>query len=148
MSFFKASVKKVTSLFQIDAAFTKSALKSVYLGNSVQKFYTLGGNVIINSTVRLEDNPSTRQRGIRNSLQRHLIKVIQAHGNNIGNSALWVDGPVNPVPAVDGEEMGITITEVEVSILRRGGKLFVLNIGVNLYRYYTYQHTYFRVYSV
>ncbi|KAF2367714.1 SEA domain [Trinorchestia longiramus] len=85
----------------IESAFKKSAMKSIYLGNKVEKFYTLGGNVIVNSTVKLEDNPSTRSQDIKRSLQRHLIKVIQAHNNNIGNSALWVDGPLNPIPVVD-----------------------------------------------
>ncbi|XP_018010908.1 uncharacterized protein LOC108668242 isoform X3 [Hyalella azteca] len=85
----------------IESAFKKSALKSVYLGSTVEKFYPLGGNVIINSSIKLEDNPNTRSRDIKRSLQRHIIKVIQAHNNNIGSSSLWVDGPLNPIPLVD-----------------------------------------------
>lgn len=75
---------------------------SAYLGNTVHKFYSLGGKVIVNSTINLEDLPTTRNRNIRQTLQRQIIQVIQSHANNIGNSALWVDGPLNPVPDVSG----------------------------------------------
>ena len=68
----------------------------------MQKFYSLGGKVIVNSTVILEDSPLTRNRNVRTQLQRHMIQVIQSHANNIGNSALWVDGPLNPIPQVAG----------------------------------------------
>ncbi|XP_071536445.1 uncharacterized protein [Panulirus ornatus] len=91
----------------ISNTMTKTPLGSAYLGNIVQKFYSLGGKVIVNSTINLEDLPTTRNRNIRQTLQRQIIQVIQSHANNIGNSALWVDGPLNPVPDVsDVNECG------------------------------------------
>ncbi|ROT78276.1 hypothetical protein C7M84_003006 [Penaeus vannamei] len=84
----------------IDSALSKTQMSSAYLSNTVHKFYSLGGKVIVNATVNLESTPATRARTIRQALQRQVIQVIQSHGNKIGESALWVDGPLNPVPEV------------------------------------------------
>ncbi|XP_037788897.1 LOW QUALITY PROTEIN: SH3 domain-containing protein C23A1.17-like [Penaeus monodon] len=84
----------------IDSAMSKTQMSSAYLSNTVHKFYSLGGKVIVNSTINLESTPATRSRTIRQALQRQVIQVIQSHGNKIGESALWVDGPLNPVPEV------------------------------------------------
>ncbi|XP_069955371.1 mucin-2 isoform X3 [Cherax quadricarinatus] len=84
----------------ISSTMSKTPLGSAYLGNTVHKFYSLGGKVIVNSTINLEDLPSTRSRSVRQALQRQMIQVIQNHANNIGESALWVDGPLNPIPDV------------------------------------------------
>lgn len=79
---------------------SKTRLSSAYLGNIIHKFYNLGGKVIVNSTINLEDTPTTRNRNIPQMLQRQMIQVIQSHTNNIGDSALYVDGPLNPIPDV------------------------------------------------
>ncbi|KAK4321326.1 hypothetical protein Pmani_007867 [Petrolisthes manimaculis] len=84
----------------ITNAMTKTRLGSAYLGNTVHKFYSLGGKVIVNSTVMLEERPDTRTASVRRELQRQMIQVIRSHANNIGDSALWVDGPLNPIPDV------------------------------------------------
>ncbi|XP_042242419.1 uncharacterized protein LOC121879718 isoform X2 [Homarus americanus] len=84
----------------ISNAMSKTPLSSAYMGNTVHKFYSLGGKVIVNSTINLEDLPSTRSRNIRHTLQRQIIQVIQSHANNVGDSAIWVDGPLNPIPDV------------------------------------------------
>ncbi|XP_063588470.1 mucin-5AC-like isoform X2 [Penaeus indicus] len=84
----------------IDSAMSKTQMSSAYLSNTVHKFYSLGGKVIVNATVNLESTPATRSRTIREALQRQVIQVIQSHSNKIGDSALWVDGPLNPVPEV------------------------------------------------
>ncbi|CAL4066926.1 unnamed protein product [Meganyctiphanes norvegica] len=84
----------------INAAMSKTPMASAYLGSNVHKFYSIGGRVIINSTVMLEDLPTTRSRNIRQALQRQLIQVIRNHGNNIGDSQLFVDGPLNPIPEI------------------------------------------------
>nr|XP_045594534.1 mucin-12-like isoform X4 [Procambarus clarkii] len=84
----------------ISSTMSKTPLGSAYLGNTVHKFYSLGGKVIVNSTINLEDLPSTRNRNLRHALQRQMLQVIQSHANNIGESALWVDGPLNPIPDV------------------------------------------------
>lgn len=81
-------------------AMSKTRLSSAYLGNIIHKFYNLGGKVIVNSTINLEDTPTTRNRNIPQMLQRQMIQVIQSHTNNIGDSALYVDGPLNPIPDV------------------------------------------------
>ena len=75
------------------------------MGNRVQKFYSIGGKVIVNTTVTLEDSPMTRDRNVKTQLQRHMIQVIQSHANNIGESALGVEGPLNPIPQVSGNSL-------------------------------------------
>ncbi|XP_066953247.1 uncharacterized protein [Macrobrachium rosenbergii] len=84
----------------ISNAMSKTRLGSVYLGNTIHKFYSLGGKVIVNSTIHLEDNPTTRNRNMPQMVQRQMIQVIQSHANNIGDSSLYVDGPLNPIPDV------------------------------------------------
>ncbi|KAB7495076.1 hypothetical protein Anas_09061, partial [Armadillidium nasatum] len=85
----------------LDSALGQSrALSGLYMDSSVNKFYSLGGRVIVNSTVKLLHTPQTSSPTIRKSLQRHLIKVIQSNNNFVGNSMLSVEGPLNPVPDV------------------------------------------------
>ncbi|XP_050738658.1 nascent polypeptide-associated complex subunit alpha, muscle-specific form-like isoform X2 [Eriocheir sinensis] len=84
----------------ITNAMSKTRIGSAYLGNAVNSFYSLGGKVIVNATVNLEDQPATRTRSVRQALQRQMIQVIQSHANNIGDSPLGVDGPLNPIPDV------------------------------------------------
>ncbi|XP_064114672.1 mucin-2-like isoform X1 [Macrobrachium nipponense] len=84
----------------ISNAMSKTRLSSAYLGNTIHKFYSLGGKVIVNSTIHLEDNPTTRNRNMPQMVQRQMIQVIQSHANNIGDSSLYVDGPLNPIPDV------------------------------------------------
>lgn len=87
---------------KITNAMSKTRLGAAYLGTTVHKFYSLGGKVIVNCTVMLEERPETRTAAVRRELQRQMIQVIRGHANNIGDSALWVDGPLNPIPDVSG----------------------------------------------
>ncbi|XP_068228652.1 mucin-2-like isoform X2 [Palaemon carinicauda] len=84
----------------ISNALSKTRLGSTYLGNTIHKFYSLGGKVIVNSTIHLEDNPTNRNRNMPQMVQRQIIQVIQNHANNIGDSSLYVEGPLNPIPDV------------------------------------------------
>ncbi|XP_045101179.1 uncharacterized protein LOC123498107 isoform X2 [Portunus trituberculatus] len=84
----------------ISKAISKTRLGTAYLSNAVNSFYSLGGKVIVNATVNLEDQPATRTRAVLQALQRQMIQVIQSHANNIGDSPLGVDGTLNPIPDV------------------------------------------------
>ena len=78
-------------------------MTNLYLGSTVNKFYSLGGRVIVNSTIHLVRTPQTSSTNIKRNLQRHLIRVIQANNNYVGNSVLVVEGPLNPIPDVSGK---------------------------------------------
>ncbi|XP_063879067.1 uncharacterized protein LOC135110561 isoform X1 [Scylla paramamosain] len=84
----------------ISKALSKTRLGTAYLSNAVNSFYSLGGKVIVNATLNLENQPATRTRAVLQALQRQMIQVIQSHANNIGDSPLGVDGTLNPIPDV------------------------------------------------
>lgn len=56
----------------------------------------------VNATIMLEKNANTMSETIRHDLQRELIRVIANRNSNIGDSVLSVEGPINPVPGVQG----------------------------------------------
>ncbi|MPC13619.1 hypothetical protein E2C01_006359 [Portunus trituberculatus] len=89
----------------ISKAISKTRLGTAYLSNAVNSFYSLGGKVIVNATVNLEDQPATRTRAVLQALQRQMIQVIQSHANNIGDSPLGVDGTLNPIPDVSEQRL-------------------------------------------
>ena len=82
---------------------TQTTMKDIYMGNAVNSFYSLGGRLILNTTVSLLDTPQTRLRQVKTELQRQMLKVIKAKDNNIGDSTLFVEGPLNPIPGVQGK---------------------------------------------
>ncbi|XP_037079146.1 uncharacterized protein LOC119100141 [Pollicipes pollicipes] len=84
----------------INSAMTQTTMKDIYMGNEINSFYSLGGRLILNTTVSLLDTAQTRRREVKNELQRQMIRVIKAKDNNIGDSTLFVEGPLNPIPGI------------------------------------------------
>ena len=98
-----------------------TSLNSVYLSNSINRFFPMNGKVTVNATLEMVANPYTRSTVVKRDIQRKLIQasvartmeqcvssvsliiflqVIQARSSNIGNGNLYVDGPLNPIPGV------------------------------------------------
>lgn len=42
---------------------------------------------------------------VKQELQRQMIRVIKANNNYIGDSKLYIEGPLNPIPGVQGERL-------------------------------------------
>ena len=75
-------------------------LNTVYLSNSINRFFPMSGKVTVNATVEMLASPYTKSVVVKRDIQKKLISVIQARGSNIGNGNLYVDGPLNPIPGV------------------------------------------------
>jgi len=88
------------SNYAIDSAMALTSLNSVYLSNSINRFFPMNGKVTVNCTLEMVANPYTRSTVVKRDIQRKLIQVIQARSSNIGNGNLYVDGPLNPIPGV------------------------------------------------
>ncbi|KAG1693486.1 sperm flagellar membrane protein [Nymphon striatum] len=84
----------------VNSVFRYSKFRGLFYGSTINKFYPMGGKVVVNATFTLEKNPDTLSDNIRQKLQRELIRVIANRNQNIGDSVLYVDGPLNPVPGV------------------------------------------------
>lgn len=79
-----------------------------YLGAMVNNIYQGDraqgqAGVFVNVTLQLEENADTARPSVRGDIQKHLLGVIQRRGNNVGNSALWVDSPPGSVSSLQGE---------------------------------------------
>ena len=47
-------------IIQIDSAMALTSFNTVYVGNEVNKFFSMNGKVTVNTTVQLVENPYTR----------------------------------------------------------------------------------------
>ena len=89
------------SLQGLNSLFSQSRLSKVFLGARVNKFYALGGKMLVNSSIDLEQTNVTRSTGIKRVMQQELARVIALHTNHIGDSQLSVETSANAVPRVD-----------------------------------------------
>ena len=62
-------------LFQIDSAMALTSLNSVYLSNSINRFFPMNGKVTVNATLEMVANPYTRSTVVKRDIQRKLIQV-------------------------------------------------------------------------
>ncbi|XP_011496415.1 PREDICTED: uncharacterized protein LOC105361030 [Ceratosolen solmsi marchali] len=86
----------------IESAMSMTPFSDEYVGSSVNNVYqgdiSQGqGGVFVNATLKLAYEPRTARQGLAGDLQKHLLGVIQRRYNNIGNSALHVDGPAGSI---------------------------------------------------
>ena len=65
-------------LFQIDSAMALTSLNSVYLSNSINRFFPMNGKVTVNATLEMVANPYTRSTVVKRDIQRKLIQVRQS----------------------------------------------------------------------
>lgn len=84
------SIQAINSLFQ------NSRLNKLFLGIRVNKFYPVQGKTMLNCTIVLERNESTRSNAIKKQLQQELSRVISAKNNALGDSPLLVDSVALP----------------------------------------------------
>ena len=84
------SIQAINSLFQ------NSRMNKLFLGIRVNKFYPVQGKTMLNCTIVLERNESTRSNAIKKQLQQELSRVISAKNNALGDSPLLVDSVALP----------------------------------------------------
>ena len=84
------SIQAINSLFQ------NSRMNKLFLGIRVNKFYPVQGKTMLNATIVLERNESTRLNSIKKQLQQELSRVISAKNNALGDSPLLVDSIALP----------------------------------------------------
>lgn len=89
---------------QIKSMIEMTPLGSAFVSASVNKFYSIGNRVLVNTTVFLEQTSETQSVLVRPTLMKQLGNVIQQRDNNLGISRLWVDGP-NPIPGIFGNSI-------------------------------------------
>jgi len=87
--------------YAIGSAMALTSFSNLYMGSSVNKFFSMNGGVTVNTTIQMEENPYTKSEIVKRDIKRKLIEVIQARANNIGNGNLYVAGPFNPIPGVE-----------------------------------------------
>ena len=61
-----------------------TSFSNIYMGNSVNKFFSLNGAVTVNTTLEMEENAYTKSEIVKRDIKNNLIEVIQARSNNIG----------------------------------------------------------------
>ncbi|XP_040563775.1 uncharacterized protein [Lepeophtheirus salmonis] len=88
------------SNYAIDTSMALTSFSTAYIGNTVNRFFSLNGKVTVNITLEMFQSPYTTSPVIKRDIQHKLIQVIQARNSNIGNGNLYVDGPLNPIPGV------------------------------------------------
>ena len=81
----------------------------------MNKFYPIGGKVIVNATVKLEESPITRSSKVKGELQAQMIRVIQQNSNRIGGGNLYVEGPLNPIPGMEGKTF--CLTRIDITLI-------------------------------
>ena len=52
-----------------------TSLNSVYLSNSINRFFPMNGKVTVNATLEMVANPYTRSTVVKRDIQRKLIQV-------------------------------------------------------------------------
>lgn len=78
--------------------YVTSLINNVYQGDVSQG----QGGVFVNATLKLAYEPRTARQTLAGELQKHLLGVIQRRYNNIGNSALHVEGPAGSISNLQG----------------------------------------------
>jgi len=87
--------------YAIGSAMALTSFSNVYMGNEVNKFFSMNGAVTVNTTIEMEENSYTKSEIVKRDIRNKLIEVIQARANNIGSGNLYVAGPFNPIPGVE-----------------------------------------------
>ncbi|XP_055928290.1 uncharacterized protein LOC129959471 [Argiope bruennichi] len=85
----------------LSTLFTHTAFSRTFLGSNVNTFYSIGGKLIINATVFLEEKESTRAQSVRLRLRQEIAESIKNRNRNIGESRLYADGPLSPLQHID-----------------------------------------------
>ncbi|CAL1269706.1 unnamed protein product, partial [Larinioides sclopetarius] len=85
----------------LSTLFTHTAFSRTFLGSNVNTFYSIGGKLIINATVFLEEKESTRAQSVRLRLRQEIAESIKNRNRNIGESRLYADGPLSPIQHID-----------------------------------------------
>ncbi|KFM56749.1 hypothetical protein X975_19524, partial [Stegodyphus mimosarum] len=83
----------------LSSLFSQTAFARTFLGLTINMFYHIGGKLIINSTVFLEEKESTRTQSVRLRLRQEIAESVKKRNQNIGDSHLSVDGPLSPLTA-------------------------------------------------
>ncbi|XP_042905251.1 uncharacterized protein [Parasteatoda tepidariorum] len=81
--------------------FGKTAFSRQFYGMTVNMFYPIGGKLIANSTIFLEEKESTRAQSVRIRLRQEIGEAIKRKNQNIGDSRLFVEGPMSPITAIE-----------------------------------------------
>ncbi|KAG8179688.1 hypothetical protein JTE90_021284 [Oedothorax gibbosus] len=81
----------------LTSLFTHTAFSRIFFGANVNLFYTIAGKLIVNSTVFLEEKESTRAQSVRLRLRQEIAEAIKNRNQNIGESRLYVEGPLSPI---------------------------------------------------
>ncbi|KAK9886647.1 hypothetical protein WA026_017568 [Henosepilachna vigintioctopunctata] len=84
----------------LESAMSMTPFSDEFLGVRVNGIYSgersAGqAGVFVNLTLQLEENSDTSRPTVRGDIQKHLLGVIQRRSNNVGNSALWVESPLD-----------------------------------------------------
>jgi len=87
--------------YAIGSAMALTSFSNLYMGNEVNKFFSMNGAVTVNTTIEMEENSYTKSEIVKRDIRKKLIEVIQARANNIGSGNLYVAGPFNPIPGVE-----------------------------------------------
>lgn len=77
-------------------------LASKYVSSAVNKFYPMGNKLMANMTVFMEHSPATLAVTLRPQMMKLLSDAIKQRNNQLGTSPLWVQGPGNPIPLIQG----------------------------------------------
>ncbi|GFU47676.1 SEA domain-containing protein [Nephila pilipes] len=85
----------------LNTLFTHTAFSRTFLGTNVNTFYSIGGKIIINATVYLEEKESTRAQSVRLRLRQEIAESIKNRNRNIGESRLYAEGPLSPLTNID-----------------------------------------------
>ena len=58
---------------------TLTSMSSVYLSNTINKFFPMNGKVTVNATLSLLENSYTKSLVVKRDVQKKLIEVIQVN---------------------------------------------------------------------
>ncbi|XP_067143608.1 uncharacterized protein [Centruroides vittatus] len=83
----------------INSLFSYTSFARSFMGTKINKFYSLGSKLIVNSTILFDE--TAKSSILRQKIRQEMVKVISSRNQNIGESQLYVDGPLNPVPAIE-----------------------------------------------
>jgi hypothetical protein len=86
--------------YAIDSAMSLTSIANLYMGAKVNTFYPLASTVTVNTTLEFLENGYTTSNLVKRDLEKKLVDVIQARGNNIGDGNLYVAGLYNPIPEI------------------------------------------------
>ena len=87
---------------QMNSLIESTPLASKFVSTAVNKFYSIGNKLMANVTVFMEHSPTTLAVTLRPQMMKLLGDAIKQRNNQLGNSPLWVQGPGNPIPLIQG----------------------------------------------